>query len=197
MPSVISTLIWVVFLAGLLVAFRQDIRDVLDAVLGRLRQGASVKFGSIEVGAVNALPRALEKMDKAQQSRIWRQDADKRRGNERSQYYERTRRVMLVHKLFPSTEAGETYDIFIYTIPAKDGTLSGVQRVEYFFGGYDWQYRVFTASDRSRGFPILTAAYGPFLCTAEVFFSDGNSIMLHRYIDFEMGNVVIGRTTTG
>jgi hypothetical protein len=37
---------------------------------------------------------------------------------------------------------------------------------------------------------VLTAAYGPFLCTAEVFFTDGNSVLLHRFIDFEMGTLV-------
>lgn len=99
---------------------------------------------------------------------------------------------MLVHKLFQSTEAGELYDILIYVVPTRKATLSGVSRVEYFFGGYGWQNRIFEAVDRSRGFPVLTAAYGPFLSTAEVFFTDGGSVMLHRYIDFEMGNAVVG-----
>lgn len=194
MSNVISTLIWVGFLSGVLYFFQRDLRGLLDALLGRLRQGASVKFGSIEVGAVNALPSAMEKTE---QARVWRSDDDGRRQAERSAYYEQTRRVMLVHKLFPATEPGELYDILIYVIPSKDGTLAAVQRVEYFFGGYGWKNRVFTASDRSRGFPILTAAYGPFLCTAELFFTDGNSVMLHRYIDFEMGNVVSGRAVAG
>lgn len=195
MSNVISTLIWVGFLSGILYVFQRELRGLFDALLGRLRQGASVKFGSIEVGAVvNALPSAMEKTEQAS---VWRSDDDGTRHAERSAYYEQTRRVMLVHKLFPATESGELYDILIYVIPSKDGTLAGVQRVEYFFDGYGWKNRVFTASDRSRGFPILTAGYGPFLCTAELFFTDANSVMFHRYIDFEMGNVVSGRAVTG
>jgi hypothetical protein len=115
---------------------------------------------------------------------------DGRREVERKKYYDQARRVMLVHKLFPPTEEGERYDILIYAVPTWKSSLTGVARVEYYFGDYGWKKKIFTASDRSRGFPVLTAAYAPFLCTAEVFFTDGASVMLHRYIDFEMGNLV-------
>ncbi|HXH40188.1 MAG TPA: pYEATS domain-containing protein [Thermoanaerobaculia bacterium] len=137
---------------------------------------------------MNALPSALEKTESG---RIVRDDENQSRQNERRAYYDRARHVMLVHKLFQSTEKGELYDILIYVVPSKDGTLSGVHSVEYFLGSYGWKNRIFVASDRSRGFPVLTAAYGPFLCTAEVFFTDGERVMLHRYIDFEMGNAVM------
>lgn len=116
MSNVISTIIWVGFLSGVLYFFRRDLRGLLDALLGRLRQGASVKFGSIEVGAVNALPSAMEKTE---QARVWRSDDDGRRQAERSAYYEQTRRVMLVHKLFPATEPGELYDILTTSFPPR------------------------------------------------------------------------------
>ena len=95
---------------------------------------------------------------------------------------------MVVHRLFKSAESGQLYDVLIYLVPARGGNLSSVQRVEYFFGGFDWKDRIFPATDRARGFPAYTAAYGPFLCTAEVFFTDGESAILHRFIDFEMGD---------
>ena len=85
---------------------------------------------------------------------------------------------------------GEVYDILIYVVPAKRGSLSGVSKVEYYFGGRGWRNKIFTSNDRSRGFPVLTAAYGPFLCTARVTFNDDSDFILHRFIDFEMGNVV-------
>ena len=34
---------------------------------------------------------------------------------------------------------------------------------------------------------IATSAYGPFMCTAEIYFSDSHVAMVSRYIDFEMG----------
>ena len=155
-------------------------------LIARLRVGGSVKLGSIEVGAVIATPARIEK---AEQSRTARSD-DGRRQRERADYYDRARRVMLVHRLSPSTEEGQLYDILIYVVPAIQGSLASVAQVEYFFGAFGWKNQIFTAFDRSRGFPVLTAAYGPFLCTAEVTFTDGVSVMLHRFIDFEMGNLV-------
>jgi hypothetical protein len=190
---VISTLLWILFWSVVIFVFRAELKDFAQALLVRVRHGASVKVWNLEIGAVNALPSALETMGG---TRVSRNDADKAREDERRAYYNRARRIMLVHKLFPSTEKGELYDILIYTVPTKDGTLAGVQRVEYFFGSYGWKNRIFVASDRSRGFPILTAAYGPFLCTAEVFFSDGERVMLHRYIDFEMGNAVVNTSSS-
>ena len=93
---------------------------------------------------------------------------------------------MLVHRLYRSREAGQLYDVVIYIVPHKEASLAGISRVEYFLGWY-WGNKIFPSSDRSRGFAISTAAYGPMLCTAELFFNDGTSVILHRYIDFEMG----------
>src|SRR5208282_5009041 len=67
-----------------------------------------------------------------------------------------------------------------------DGTRDE-ERVEYYFGGA-WHNRIFPSIARENGFAVSTAAYGPFLCTAKVFFNDGSTTMLHRYVDFEMGD---------
>jgi hypothetical protein len=152
-----------------------------------MRRGASVKLGAVELGAIQAVPSRIEKLEKG---RTFREDAGRRREHERREHYDKARRVMLVHRLLPSTESGEAYDILIYLTPSYKSTLLGVQRVEYYFGDYGWKNRIFISSDRARAFPVLTAAYGAFLCTAEVFFVDGDSVMLHRYIDFEMGHAV-------
>lgn len=93
---------------------------------------------------------------------------------------------MLVHRLYRSREERQLYDLVIYVTAHKEASLAGVKCVEYFLGRY-WGNKVFPSTDRSRGFAIATAAYGPVLCSAEVFFNDGTSVMLHRYIDFEMG----------
>jgi hypothetical protein len=185
--DVLSTALWILFLSVVFFAFRGEIRGLFRAVLGRLHGGAAMKIGAVEIGAVIAIPSRIEKTENLQ---TFRDDEDKRRKQERESYYKKTRRIMLVHKLFPSTESGELYDILIYLIPAFGGTLASVQRVEYYFGGLGWKHKIFSALDRSRGFPVLTAAYGPFLCTAEVFFNDGESVMVHRFIDFEMGHAV-------
>jgi hypothetical protein len=115
-----------------------------------------------------------------------RPDANHVRERERRAYRQKARDVMLVHRLYKSREAGQLYDLVIYIVPDKEASLAGVTRVEYFLGIY-WGNKIFPSVDRSRGFAIATAAYGPLLCTAEVFFNDETSVILHRYIDFEMG----------
>jgi len=183
---VVPSALWILFLTGVLFVFRADIREMVRALRVRIQRGAAIKLAGIEVGAVVALPSRLEKTDTVKSVR----EDDGTRRSERETYYARCRRAMLVHKLLPSSEPGELYDILIYVVPAFRGSLAGVSRVEYYFGGYGWKDRIFVASDRSRGFPVLTAAYGPFLCTAELVFNDGESVIEHRFIDFEMGNYV-------
>jgi len=187
--GVLPTILWIAFLSAMLWAFRAEVRGLVRAILSRLRHGAMVKVGTLEIGAVIAVPGRVEKTENTP---TVREDKERRRDSEREQYYEDKRRVMLVHKLLPSTEPGELYDILIYLIPSYRGTLLGVQQVEYYFGAHGWKNRIFRASDRSHGFAVLTAAYGPFLCTAEVLFTDGKSVMLHRFIDFKMGETVGG-----
>jgi hypothetical protein len=183
--TILPTLLWICFLGAVAFFFRKEVRSLLWALLGRIQHGASMKVAGVEIGSSVALPNQVLKSD---HSKAARQD-EGRRKLERDEYYASARRVMLVHRLFPSTEPGQVYEILIYLVPARSATLAGVERVEYFFGGHGWNNRVFTARDRSQGFPILTAAYGPFLCSAEVFFTDGQSFMLHRFIDFEMGSL--------
>ena len=58
--------------------------------------------------------------------------------------------------------------------------------------GKYWGRQVFRSIDRATGFLIATAAYAPFTCTARVCFSDGATVYLHRYVDFEMGQLPPG-----
>jgi hypothetical protein len=88
----------------------------------------------------------------------------------------------------PSIKPEQVYDILIYLVPhpSSDASLAGVKRVEYYFGK-SWGRNIFASDDRAHGFAISTSAYGAFMCTAEIFFSDGETVMVSRYIDFEMG----------
>jgi hypothetical protein len=118
------------------------------------------------------------------------QKVDRRhvRNKERETHYEPNRGIFLVHKLTPSKIKDQLYDILIYLIPHKEATLTCIQKVEYYFGPF-WNDRIFISTDRSSGFSIATSAYGPFVCTAEIHFTDGSTTIIWRYIDFEMGTV--------
>ena len=105
---------------------------------------------------------------------------------------------MLVHQLVLSNSPGQVFDAIIYLVAhrskSKDRTkalqnasLLNVQSVKYYFGD-KWGNKIFTISDRFNSFAIRVSAYRPFLCTAEIEYSDRQAKQtLRRYIDFEMG----------
>jgi len=182
--AAIPGLLWFALVVILLVVLRKELRQILTELAWRLRSGAALKIASVELGSIVVVPGG--EVSQQEKEIGVRPDADHVRERERAAYREKLREVMLVHRLYRSREEGQLYDLIIYVVPHKEASLAGVSRVEYFLGGY-WGNKIFPSSDRSRGFAIATAAYGPMLCTAEVFFNDGTSVILHRYIDFEMG----------
>ncbi len=175
------------FLLAVLALFyiRSDIKSLIRALVIRVKDGASIKIGDFEIGSASApfaKPGGFTNDDK----KIGAYKDDGTIARQRSDVYENCRRVMVTHQIQKSFEPGQLYDILIYIIPHK-GTITSVLKVEYFFGIY-WGNKVFPSNDKSRGFPITTSAYGPFLCAARIHFTDGQSGMAYRYIDFEMGH---------
>jgi hypothetical protein len=92
--------------------------------------------------------------------------------------------VFLTHVVRPSKKPGQEFDVFIYLMRHNSTDLQDVQLAEFFMGKY-WGNRVFPAVPRNGFIGIATAAYGTFLCLCRVTFTSGESIYLHRYIDFE------------
>jgi hypothetical protein len=115
-----------------------------------------------------------------------RSSTDDSRALARKQKYEENHSLFIAHRLFPSEQPNQTYDIWIYLISHKTD-MNAVDRVEYFFGE-SWNNQVFTSSDRGKRFGVLASAHGSgFLCLASVFFKDGRQFDTWRYIDFEQG----------
>lgn len=104
--------------------------------------------------------------------------------------------LFLVHRLTPSREADQLYDVALFLVPSlRYGSLEGVRHVEYYFGKY-WAGQIFKTVHRASGFLISTSAFAPFTCTARVEFSDGTRVFMHRYVDFEMGPLGSGPMQT-
>jgi hypothetical protein len=185
----LPTLIWVGLLLFIFLLFRREIRSLLQIFHRRVRQGAGVKLGVFEIGQFYVEPGGGVVKAGAGAVQGTRED-DGRRHAQREEYYVPNRLIMLVHRIAPSMEGGQLYDILIYVIPhpKSDSSLIGVTRVEYYFGK-SWGRKIFTSIDRARGFAIATSAYGPFMCTAEIHFNDGHSVIVSRYVDFEMGGI--------
>jgi hypothetical protein len=176
----LSSILWFAFGLIVFILLRKNLLAVLESLVQRFRSGAAFKLGVIEVGEIQSVPNVSHGHANVED------DTSGERERDRNGYYERSRRAMLVHKLFHSNEPGQLYDALIYLVPHGDASLAGVSRVEYYFGPY-WERKVFPSADRSRGFPILISSYAPGLCSARVVFSDGKAEVVHRYIDFEMG----------
>jgi hypothetical protein len=186
MWSVIPSVLWVMLALVALVTFRKEVRALLQNLSWRLRTGAAFKLFSIELGQSYVSP-SIEG-GKNPTALAHRTDKNEERWKQREGYYRPNRNVHLVHRLAPSTAPGMLYDIQLYLVPHKDATLAIVSKVEYYFGR-NWSNQIFTSIDRARGFPITTSAYGTFMCTAELYFSDGETVIVNRYVDFEMGSI--------
>lgn len=109
--------------------------------------------------------------------------------SEREKIYGESRMIVLVHKLTPSNKTGFKYDISIYAKRHGDKDISDVAKAEFFFGK-SWGYQTFTGEREGNVIGVSTSAYGTFLCTCWITFTDGQRASIYRYIDFEMGELV-------
>lgn len=111
-----------------------------------------------------------------------------------------TERIMgffLAHVLAPGDAEPHGYKVFIYLVRHKsnDGhkpeDLSDVARAEFFLGRM-WGSRIFSEIPKEDGMiGMSTYAYAPFLCLCRVHMKDGGIVILNRYIDFEMGDMLV------
>lgn len=178
----LPTILWFTLAILLLVLLRHRITRLLTLIEWRLKAGAPIKLSAFELGAVQVPPGrkvpsnpALVRVDETGEFAKLREEM-------------RDLALFLVHRLSPSAEDGQLYDVVIYVVMGlKSGTLLNVKRVEYYFGDH-WNRNVYTSLDRASGFSISTSAWAPFTCTARLHFMDGREpAVLHRHVDFEMG----------
>jgi hypothetical protein len=182
----LPSMLWIALVVAAAFYFKAEIAELLQNISWRLRTGGSVKLFSIELGQTYVSP-AID-FTRDETTFEHRKDDDNERWSQREQYYKPNRNIQLVHRLAPSKLAGMLYDIEIYLIPHRGGTLANLSSVDYYFGKH-WDNQIFTSRDRSRSFAIVTSAFGAFMCTAKLVFTDGDEVMVSRYVDFEMGSV--------
>jgi hypothetical protein len=183
---IIPDLLWFLLVCVVLFYLRTEIARFLKAVSQRLKGGSSIKIAALEIGPSSGLVAATGRFKQTESKLGVKADSDGKRSKHRDSVYDECRGAMIVHKIQHSSEDGQIYDILIYIIPHRGSSLASVASVEYFFGKY-WGDKIFPSEDRSRGFPVVTSAYGPFLCSAKLHFNDGTTALVSRYVDFEMG----------
>jgi hypothetical protein len=106
----------------------------------------------------------------------------------RNGIYDNNRGVFLTHVVEPSKRKNQQYDIFIYLMRHQSSDLLDIECAEFFFG-HMWHNKIYKVENTGGFIGIIPSAYGEFLCTCRVTFTDGYQINIHRYIDFEAGKV--------
>jgi hypothetical protein len=102
----------------------------------------------------------------------------------RGKIKDENRNIFLTHLIRPSSKPNQKFDVSIYLLRQGSDDFSDVEKAEFFFGKY-WGNKIFEAREKDGFIGVATSAYGTFLCICKVTFTDGNSIYLNRYIDFE------------
>jgi hypothetical protein len=179
--------VWPTFLGLVLWCFRRPIASCVETVQKRIEAGSSLKAGPIEIGEDlqhldYATPRSPSSHAVMPEPADW--------VTERNNIYKDNSGLFLTHVLTPSRKSDQEYDIFIYLIRHKTTDISDIQKTEFFFG-HMWGNEVFTEIPKDGMVGIATSAYGPFLCVCRVHLLNGQIIKLHRYIDFEMGKLML------
>lgn len=101
--------------------------------------------------------------------------------------YQETRGVFLVHTWTPSNDPEQVAEVAIHLYQHRDGPLSRdeVKAVEYTLGPKFTDHSL-VRTDSTGGFGIVVPMWGPMLCLAKVYFTDGSvPILLERYVNFE------------
>src|SRR5687768_454718 len=105
----LPTFIWAVVALVILLLFRNELRSFFQMLNRRVKLGAGLKVGAIELGQAYVDP--SQGTVSGGSVRAVRKDADGQRHAQREQYYQPNRLVMLVHRIVPSEEPGQLYDI--------------------------------------------------------------------------------------
>lgn len=195
--KMVGHLAWPATVLALCFLARKQIRSVVEAIASRIGDPSShvkIDRSGIEIKTLEEANPSLASIAAEQpagRNTITAADSAEATSfaNERTVIYNKSRRICLVHVLEPTTRRNQAYDLFIYLVPHKGGDLASVRRAEFFFGKY-WGNRVFEGKHVGDVIGVRTAAYGPFLCTCRITFSDNEQVTVSRYIDFEMAKLV-------
>jgi len=184
--QVLPSILWFALAVIALVLLRKALMQPLEILLWRVRMGSAIKMASLEIGQAIIADQDFVSGANVLYSDVQPDQGD-RRFRQRESYYLPNRNLQLVHRVAPSKNPNYAYDVLIYLVPhvGTDASLVSVKQVEYYCGR-GWQNSIFTITDRGHSFQIALSTRGPFVCTAEIHFTDGEVVTIGRYIDAEM-----------
>lgn len=193
----LQSMLWAALITGVLVWGRHHWNGILNALRKRVEHGGTVKLG---VGSFSAalereaqgVPRITPGDDGAVNTAAQPANdlAELRVHVGRSQ-----RGVHLVHIAAPSEHLGQECDLFVFLTGWRRSAyglpddLSDVSTAEFYLGP-KFQPSGTTVTHR-QGSPLgfFTSAWGPVICVCRVTFTDGEQVVVTRYLDFESANL--------
>jgi hypothetical protein len=188
--TALSLLSWPLGIVVLCFVFKAQIREAVKALVSKVENALEIKFGDIQIkGPDVSSPVELKEASVNVKKR------DKEWLEKRDLLYFKQRNIFLVHSVKPALGLHPTakvpyFDISVYLASHKGrGALNDVKQVEYYLGEHflDDTSKCpasFLVRNGTDGFPLKTDAYGPTLCQARIFFQDGTTIDVERYLDF-------------
>lgn len=187
---------WPAAIVLLLVFYRGHLSRLIEAFTEKFETATEVKLGTIELKSVvldvGELPDvSIEGNDYS------RRAATQAERDARYDIYNKTRSLMLAHRIRPSPKKGQKFDISIFLVRKTSkhnttGRFNDIAFVEYYLGHYFGQKPhgdTFVVRTPENGFAMTTSAYGSPLCVARIHFHDGEVAETSRYLDFEMAQV--------
>lgn len=181
--KVLPPLIWVIFAIITFITLYGPIRDFALAVSFRVKSGAQAEIGPLKLAEIKIDPQKISSPPSSSISLSVDESLERKRRN----IYEQNKYFFIAHRLYPSKEVGQTYDIWIYIVPHKKG-IEEIKSVSYFFGP-TWGNTVYTSIDRGKSFGVVVSAYGPMLTYVTINLNNGEKIETWSYIDFENGSL--------
>jgi len=197
MVRIVPALPWLVLIIILVVWLHNPISEFARAIAWRVRVGGSLHIGGFQLDKLNVEVTRTGPSPGSQARTV--DDPKQEFPKERKRVLEECRGIFLAHRITPSREPHELYDVLIYVVaydpadpaltPYPRQSLTSVKHVEYFFGP-GWGSNVYKSEDRAHGFPIRLSAWAKFICNARLtFLGDDRTAMISRVIDFEMGAI--------
>ena len=104
----------------------------------------------------------------------------------------RSRRIYLAHDVYPSSRPGQVADILVYLAGGRRARWDEVASAEFYLGE-KWGDRVFRVEKQGDGpLGIWLSAYGPPLCVCRVTFTDGEQVVLSRFLNIGVLDATAG-----
>jgi len=201
----LQSLLWAGLITGVLIWGRNHWNGILRAFRKRVEHGDTVKLG---VGSFSAaLEREAHGVPRITPGDEGAPNTAAQLGNEledlRVHVGLSQRGVHLVHIATPSDRLDQECDLLVYLTGWRRSAyglpddLSDVSSAEFYLGPKFQPSGTTVTRRRGSTLGFVTSAWGPVICACRVTFTDGEQVVMSRYLDFESANLtarVVGKS---